>query len=280
MHTSRLTFDRLTVNIAHMAARIPAEDYRELLRLTESARARTGEYWRVKQGLQIPDVGDSSLAAAQQAAHVLREIFVHNGFSLIDAIVAERGYGPTSDSDTHFRGRALESVLNGSFNGLSEPDYGYGDLKLIETRADHVLTQVLTVGAIFAARDKSTGDYVIETDYLKSNFYKKVQQAIIVAYRKQSKQLGVRVDQVLVFQADNPLWARQLQEDWESIRDEMTQAIEEFRAGKRTRRASGICRSDTAGKRRPHGYLGIRSDSVIFTRQFYELMSRHYAENN
>jgi hypothetical protein len=33
-------------------------------------------------------------------------------------------------------------------------------------------------------------------------------------------------------------------------------SITEFKAGKRKRRASGICRSDTAGKRRPNGYLG------------------------
>jgi hypothetical protein len=261
-------------------ARIPESDYQELLRLTEAAKPKRAAYFAVKNRLTIPDVNDASLAAARQAKRVLEEIFITNGFSLIDAIVSERGYGPISDSDTHFRGRALESVLNGSFNGLSEPDYRYGDLKLIETRRDHVLTQVLTIGAIFAATDKSTGDYVIEQDYLKSKFYTKVRQAIIVAYRKQSKQLGIRVEQVIVFEVDNPLWARELQADWESIRDEMIKSINEFRAGKRARRASGICKSDTSGKRRPNGYLGIRSDGVVFTARFYELMARHYAENN
>jgi hypothetical protein len=261
-------------------ARIPENDYRELLRLTEEARPKKSAYFAVKNRLTIPDVTDSSLKAAKQAKRVLEEIFIKHGFSLIDAIVSERGYGPISDSDTHFRGRALESVLNGSFNGLSEPDYRYGDLKLIETRQDYVLTQVLTVGAIFSANDKATGDYVIEHDYLKSKFYAKVRQAIIVAYRKQSKQLGVRVEQVIVFEVDNPLWAQQLQEDWLSIKDEMVMSITEFKEGKRKRRASGICRSDTAGKRRPNGYLGIRSDGVVFTAKFYELMARHYAENN
>jgi len=261
-------------------ARIPESDYQELLRLTEAAKPKRAAYFAVKNALVIPDPQDSSLAAAYQAKQALEAIFIRNQFNLIDAVVSERGYGPVSDSDTHFRGRALESVLNGSFNGLSEPDYRYGDLKLIETKRDYVLTQVLTIGAIFAATDKSTGDYVIEPDYLKSKFYNKVRQAIIVAYRKQSKQLGVRVEQVIVFEVDNPLWARQLQADWESIRNEMIASINEFKAGKRKRRASGICRSDTSGKRRPNGYLGIRSDGVVFTAKFYELMARHYAENN
>jgi hypothetical protein len=261
-------------------ARIPPSDYAELLRLTESAKPKKSAYFAVKNKLTIPDVNDPSLKAAHQAKQVLEEIFIEHKFNLIDAIVSERGYGPISDSDTHFRGRALESVLNGSFNGLSEPDYRYGDLKLIETKRDYVLTQVLTVGAIFGAKDKAAGDYEIEHDYFKSKFYHKVRQAIIVAYRKQSKQLGINVEQVIVFQVDNPVWARQLQEDWLSIRDEMIVAITEFRAGKRSRRASGICRSDTAGKRRPNGYLGIRSDGVVFTAKFYELMARHYAENN
>jgi hypothetical protein len=275
-----LTQRPFAVIITTMAARITPEDYRELLRLTEAARSRTAEYLRVKAGSKIPSVADASLTAAREARAHLHRIFIQHQFNLLDVIVAERGHGPVSDSDTHFRGRALELALNGTFNGLSEPDYKYGDLKLIEIVRDYVLAQVMTCGVIFAAEDKETGVYIEEQDYFRSNFYKKMRQAIILGYQKRSRQLGVEVRHVILFQADDPLWAEELKADWLSIRDEMTVAIAEFRAGKRIRRSSGICRSDTSGKRRPNGYLGIRSDSVVFTKKFFELMARHYAGNN
>jgi hypothetical protein len=259
-------------------AKIPADDYQTMLGLIESSRARKASYFSAKDSLTIPDPADASLAAAHQARDVLRALFIDQGFTIFDALVSEHPEWHLGESDTHFRGRMLETVLNGSFNGLSEPDFRYGDLKLIETVADHRLAQVLTVGAIFAARDKSLGDYDIVRDYRASRFYHKVQQAIIASYRKVSRQLGNQIDSVFVFEADDPAWATQLQEDWLSIAEEMAETIELYRAGRTPRRKSGICRSDSSGRRRPHGYLGIRSDGVVFTKRFYEIISRHYAE--
>jgi len=73
-------------------ARIPPDDYRELLRLTEESRSVKDRYFAVKMGLTIPDPADASKAAAEQAVGALRELFITNGFSLLDAIVSERGY--------------------------------------------------------------------------------------------------------------------------------------------------------------------------------------------
>jgi aspartyl/asparaginyl beta-hydroxylase (cupin superfamily) len=103
-----------------------------------------------------------------------------------------------------------------------------------------------------------------------------MKQAVIMPYRKVGMQLGVTPDAVFVFEADNPLWAKELQEDWESIRDEMIATIEKYKKGQIGRRASGICKSDSTGCRRPHGYLGIRSDGVILTKKFFEIVSKHY----
>jgi len=256
--------------------RIPPADYQLLNEYVKKAHKRTADYHKIKQSSVIPDPNSNTLKSANQACEHLRTLFFEHKFNLIDVIVAECGKGPTNENDTHFRGRILESVLNGSFNGLAEPDFKYGDLKLIETQAPHVLEQVLTVGRIFRAIDKAAGQYEIESDYYCSGFYSKMKQAVIVTYRKQAKQAGVTPDSVFVFRADDAKWAKELKEDWESIGDEMTVAIKEYRAGKRKRRKSGICSSDTDGRRRPHGYLGIRSDGVIFTRQFFELISRHY----
>lgn len=256
--------------------RIPAHEFTELSRLEQISKSKVGSYRALKDTLDIPNRDDNSLQALAKASSVLRKIFFEEKFNILDAVVAERGYGPATPSDTHYRGRVMERVLNGSFNGESKPDFAYGDLKLIETRGEHKVAQVLTVGAIFNAIDKAKGDYLVVDDYYKSNFYKKVKQALIMSYRKEGMQLGMTPDNIMPFTATEPIWADKLKEDWESVRDEMKQAITEYKAGTRKRKASGICKSDTNGTRRPNGYLGIRSDCVIITPTFFEIISKHY----
>ena len=257
-------------------SRIPEHEYKILLAKTKDSIDKVNAYQSFKASLSIPDKTDSSYNALIDASNVLKKVFFEKKFNILDAVVAERGYGPSTPDDTHYRGRVLESVLNGSFTGESAPDFAYGDLKLIETKDLHKITQVMTVGAIFNAQDKSKGEYYIVEDYRQSNFYKKVKQCLIMSYLKEGKQLGMTPNNVIPFTADNEIWAKELQEDWESIRDEMKVAIQEYQAGKRKRKPSGISKSDTNGKRRPNGYLGIRSDCVIFTPKFFELVSKYY----
>ena len=257
-------------------ARISSHEFIKLNQLEQISKTKVNAYWALKKQLVIPDKDDPSYEAFIKASEVLRKIFFEEKFNILDAVVAERGYGPATDSDTHYRGRVMESVLNGSFDGKSDPDFRYCELKLIETVGFHKLAQVLTVGAIFNAINKANGDYIVVEDYYKSNFYKKVKQALIMSYRKEGMQLGMTPDNIMPFTATEPIWADKLKEDWESVRDEMKQAITEYKAGTRKRKASGICKSDTNGTRRPNGYLGIRSDCVIITPAFFEIISKHY----
>ena len=247
-------------------------------RISETERATLREIEKTAQNNQvmyqtfkrahthlIPDKDDPN--ALFKAKAYLTLLF--SSFNIMEAVVGERGYLLASDDDTHYRGRVLEAVLGGSFDGKSNPDFGWGDLKLIETKESDpsALVQVLTCGVIFT-KNRKTKEYQV-VEYSESNFVKKMRQALIVGYRKEGKQLGREVTTISAFLVDNPAWASQLKEDWESIRDEMVEAIEEEKAGIRARRASGICKSDSSGKRRPHGYLGIRSDSVVITPKFF-----------
>lgn len=257
-------------------SRIPDHEYQILLSKTKDSIGKVNEYQSFKASLKIPNRQDNSYDALISASKVLHKIFFERKFNILDAVVAERGYGPRTPDDTHYRGRVLESVLNGSFSGESAPDFAYGDLKLIETKDMHKIAQVMTVGSIFTAVNKDSGDYSVVDNYAQSNFYKKVKQCLIMSYLKEGKQLGMTPNNIMPFTADNPLWAKELKEDWESIRDEMKQTIIEYKSGKRKRKPSGICKSDTSGKRRPNGYLGIRSDCVIFTAKFFELVSNYY----
>lgn len=265
-----------------MTARIPKHEFEKLTHMVAESSKKSADITQLIQQLDIPEITSTNLESAQKARDCLKEIFFTKGYTILDVVVALSGHGPVSDSDTHYRGRVMEGVLGGSFTAKSQPDFAYGDLKLIETVADHVLSQILTVGVIFNSSKRGgrkNGEYQIVDNYHDSAFYKKVRQAVIMSYRKEGKQLGMKPDNIFVFEADNKLWADKLKQDWESIRDEMKNTILELKNGTKTRKASGICKSDTLGTRRPNGYLGIRSDGVIFTKAFFEIISRHYAAN-
>jgi hypothetical protein len=259
--------------------RISQYDYEHLKKMEEKARMSEQRYKRLKNSLPIPKIDDASPQATLLAVDALRRIFLEERFNLMDAIVAERGYGPVSDSDTHFRGRVLESVLNGHCTGQSKPDFAYAELKLIETKTLHEITQVMTVGVIFEAIDRQSGDYAI-VDYASSNFFKKCRRMIVVSYDKVGMQRGLVVNNVFAFEGSNRLWADKLEEDWLSISGEMQRTIAQYKAGTVRRKASGICKSDSGGRnsRRPNGLLGIRNDSIVFTKKLFELASKHYYE--
>jgi hypothetical protein len=253
------------------SSRIPEKEYKKLLEMVTVSKSKSEKYKALKSKLNIPEITNPSIQSLNDAALVLKELFFDNEFNILDAIVAETGHGPSSDNDTHYRGRVLERVLNGTFTGESAPDFAYGDLKLIETKNLHKITQVMTVGTIF---NKSNREYKIVEDYYQSNFYKKVKQCLIMSYLKEGKQLGMTPNNIITFNIDDEEWANKLKEDWESIRDQMKEAITEYNSGKRQKKASGICKSDTSGTGRPNGYLGIRSDSIVFTAKFFELISK------
>ena len=231
------------------------------------AQAKANEFTEFKNSARLPCPNDPSLEAANQAVEFLKEAFITKGFSLLDAIVATTGKGPASSSDTHYRGRVLEAVLNGSFDGKPQSDFAYAELKATETKTNGDLCQIITAGAIFTKRK---GQYDVVTRYEDSKFVSKLKRTIIVGYEKVGQQLGFDVKNVTMIDINDPRFAQQLKEDWESISQAMVQAIQDERDGKIVRKASGIL---SAKHKTPNGLLGVRSDSVTLTNKFYRLIS-------
>jgi hypothetical protein len=255
--------------------RIPDGEWRKIKdELEPAARERVADYFDLKKTLDIPGPTDASDDAPLAALDALNVIFFEQKFNILDAVVAERiargeqPVGPISQNDTHYRGRLLERVLNGNCTGASSPDFARFELKLVETSSLHRLEQVMTIGAISPRSSPVT----VGTSYLESSFYKKMKKCIIMTYAKSGKQVGFQPNHLFLFEADASDWAASLQEDWESIAKEYVQTI----ASNKKKRASGYCKSDTAGARRPNGLLGIRSDGVIFTATMFERASRFY----
>lgn len=237
-------------------ARIPANELKILKEIEQECLLKKPEYLKFKKENMHIDTIES-------AFDYLEKLF--SKFTIFEAIMAERGYLNSTDNDTHYRGRALELCLDGSFDGKPIPDFDWGELKCIETKSYGELVQVMTCGTIFT---KSNGDYVIKEDYHDSTFYQKMKNAVLIGYLKEGKQLGSKVNSLSHFSINNPKWKERLKEDWESISSEMISAIEKFKIDGE-KKASGICKSDTNGTRRPHGLLGIRTDGVIITKKFF-----------
>jgi hypothetical protein len=246
-------------------ARISAVELQKLGDFEKESLSRAKEYQDFKKSSNIPDKNDP--AGCGIAVQYLKELFFEKKFNLFDVVTGERGFLLASENDTHYRGRVFESALNGLSTGSSKSDFAYAELKLIETKPQDStkLDQFMTCGVIFS---KSKGTYEVVDDYYESNFFKKLNTTIVVSYFKEGKQLGRIVNNVVVLDLNDAKWSQRLKEDWESIRDEMKLAIAEYeRTG--IRKTSGICKSDTSGARRPHGLLGIRSDSVGITSKFF-----------
>lgn len=237
-------------------ARIPANELKRLKEIEQECLLKKSEYLKFKKENMHIDTLES-------AFDYLVKLF--SKFTLFEVIVAERGYLNSTDNDTHYRGRVLELCLGGSFDGKPLPDFDWGELKSIETKSYGELEQVITCGRIFT---KSKGDYVIKENYYDSAFYQKMKDAVLIGYLKEGKQLGCIVNSLSHFSINNPKWKERLKEDWESISSEMLSSIEKFKMDGE-KKASGICKSDTNGTRRPHGLLGIRSDGVIFTKKLF-----------
>tara|TARA_A100001011_G_C14254155_1_gene819276 strand:- start:886 stop:1662 length:777 start_codon:yes stop_codon:yes gene_type:complete len=239
--------------------RIPDNELKILKEIEQECLLKKSEYLKFKKENMHIDTIES-------AFDYLAKLF--SKFTIFEPIMAEKGELASTSSDTHYRGRDLEACLGGSFDGKPLPDFDWGELKCIETKSYGELVQVITCGTIFSAISKPKGEYTIPENYYHSNFYKKMKDAILIGYLKKGKQLGCIVNSLSHFSINNPKWEEKLKEDWESISSEMVSAIEKFKRDGEEK-ASGICKSDTNGTRRPHGLLGIRSDGVIITKKFF-----------
>lgn len=253
-------------------ARIPAKELEILKKEMEpKSIKKSEEYHAFKQqfGYLIPEKNDPK--GFDSAKKYFELLFLEKKFNLFDVVVAERGFLLASDSDTHYRGRVLEAALNGSFDGKAKADYAWGELKCIETKPNDStrMDQIMSCGVIFT-KNRKTKEYNVTDEYEDSHFFHKMKRTLIAPYYKKGKQLGCEVNNVASLDITDTKWAERLKEDWEHIRDEMKAAIQGEMEGTVERKRSGICKSDSEGKRTPNGLLGIRSDSVTITNKFFK----------
>tara|TARA_R100000008_G_C3532351_1_gene139979 strand:- start:49 stop:828 length:780 start_codon:yes stop_codon:yes gene_type:complete len=256
--------------------RIPHDDYKQMNEvLLPRAKSKQKEYEEFLKKLDFPDKRSSSIVEAHKAAKVIKEHRKH-GWDLVDLVNKQSGFFFKSENDTHHKNRSLEKFLGGRGDGLPEPDAPWGEIKLAQIMAPnkrdefdrHKLEQIITIGAF--KRDE------IQPKFIESTIYKKLRVMLAITYLQESKQLGRKFLDAFVFKITDHDWMWRIKQDYDHYAQEYLLALAEYKAGIRERRPSGIMKSDTKGSRCPNGTLGIRSDSIIFTRTFFKEVCEYY----
>jgi len=223
----------------------------------------------------FPNNGSSELSEALKAVEVVKSIKNQN-FDLFDVVVDATGEILKNENDTHSKNRRWEKFWGGRGDGSPEPDASWGEIKLIQIVSDHTLEQVMTIGAISKKNENNKRE--VEENFEDSSIYRKLKQCFITTYFQEGKQKGHKISESFVFQVEDKKWFARIKEDWEYYRDEYRDYYSKFESGLIKKRASGIMKSDTNGKRCPNSCLGIRSDSIIFTPKFFKGVSEYYAK--
>ena len=267
-------------------SRIPSKEYDYLMgtKLSE-VQARNGDFQR-KIGV-LPRMSHSLGAADNAKRHVkiVREMKKHE-FGVHDTMwdycrEADKPF-LKSKNDTHGMNRKWEKWHGGAGDGKPEADFNCAngedlELKLIQVTKAHELEQVMTIGTL-CPKEGGEKYRPITWDFEESCTYKKIENMVVTTYFQKGKQLGDKICNSFHFSIHDKDWYERMKEDWEHYREEWNVAVEEYKRGERKKKASGIMKSDTSGKRCPNRTLGIRSDGIIFNKQFFKEVSEYYGE--
>lgn len=225
----------------------------------------------------FPNNGSNELSEALKAVKIVKSIKNQN-FDLFDvAVDASRGI-LKNENDTHSKNKKWEKFWGGRGDNSPEPDASWGEIKLIQIVSPHTLEQVMTIGAI--SKNNKNNKREVEENFEDSSIYRKLKQCFITTYFQEGRQKGHKISESFVFQVEDDRWFTRIKEDWEYYRNEYRDYYSKFEAGLIKKRASGIMKSDTLGKRCPNSCLGIRSDAIIFTRKFFKEVSEYYAKQS
>ena len=263
-------------------SRIPLEEYKFLVESKlPKVEARNGDFQR-KIGV-LPRMSHSLGAADNAKRHVkiVREIKKH-GFGVHDVMwdYCRKADKPflKSKNDTHGMNRKWEKWHGGAGDGKPISDFTCAngesvEIKLAQVVASHKLEQIMTIGKL-----RPGGYEMLTKDFEDSSTYGKIENMVVTTYFQKGKQLGDKIFNSFHFSIHDTDWYERIKEDWEHYREEWNVAVEEYKRGERKKKASGIMKSDTSGKRCPNRTLGIRSDGIIFNKQFFKEVSEYYGE--
>lgn len=209
-----------------------------------------------------------STSTIEQCKEYLDKIIENGNFDLHDLIsdANDNEFWLKNQDDTHAKNRLFEKAMGGKCDSLPIPDRNDGEIKLTQITKEHNLEQVITIGRI---QPENCEKYPC---FEQSCTFKKMQKMLVVSYVKEGGQLGRKLFNPFIFEVENPKWFSRIKEDWDYYHKEYYKSLKENH-----KKPSGYMKSDTSGGRCPNHTLGIRTDSIIITKSFFQEVSEYYA---
>tara|TARA_R100001082_G_scaffold109594_1_gene87119 strand:- start:1552 stop:2286 length:735 start_codon:yes stop_codon:yes gene_type:complete len=240
--------------------RIKQQELKVISEQMEVAKARSNIFSQLKGRVGIPDPECSDRIATEQCNSLIREM-INRNFNIFD-ILHNYGKGAiSSKNDTHSKGRKFEKFLGGRGDGDPTPDTNHSEIKLTKVDKKHTLpakNPVLNIGSI-QPRGKKYNTYE------ESSCYKKLERVLVCSYSG----YGEKFEGTFIFEGTDPLWFARLKEDYEAILNEYKRRV---KLGIRSSNSSVV----SSTFKTPNGCLCVRSDSVMWTKEFFKEVSKHY----
>tara|TARA_R100001460_G_scaffold98051_2_gene140796 strand:- start:535 stop:1272 length:738 start_codon:yes stop_codon:yes gene_type:complete len=206
-----------------------------------------------------PDVSDpkETIKGVTMVRNMIKE-----GHNIYD-VLNDYGKGAISSSDdTHSAPRKWEKWLGGRGDGDPKPDTKHSEIKLNEVDQKHELPKANPVLNIGAIQPKKVDDYKC---FEESSCYKKMKNMWITTHSNNYK----KIEGTFVFEVDNSLWFDRVKEDYEFFHNLYTTRRD---AGLRSSKSSIVSSSTPS----PNGTLQVRSDAIMFSRDFFREVSKYY----
>ena len=241
-------------------SRIKEPELKVIREQMNMASTRSNSFSALKNRIGIPDPESADRNCTEQCNSLVREI-INRNYNIFD-ILKDYGKGAiTSKNDTHSKGRKFEKFLGGRGDGDPSPDTAHAEIKLTKVDEKHILpakNPVLNIGAIQPRGKKYK-------TYEESSCYKKHERILVSSYSG----YGERFEGTFIFEGTDPLWAPRLKEDYEALLSEYNRRVE---LGIRSSNSSIV----SSTFKTPNGCLCVRSDSVMWTKEFFKEVSKHY----
>ena len=224
------------------------------------ASTRSNSFSALKNRIGIPDPESTDRISTEQCNSLVREM-INRNYNIFD-ILHDCGRGAiSSKDDTHKKGREFEKFLGGRGDGDPSPDTAHAEIKLTKVDEKHMLpakNPVLNIGTIQPRGKKYK-------TYEESSCYKKQERVLVSSYSG----YGEKFEGTFIFEGDNPLWLSRLKEDYEAILSKHNQSV---KLGIKSSKSSIV----SSTFKTPNGCLCVRSNSVMWTKEFFEEVSKHY----
>jgi len=228
--------------------RIKEKELKAIKEQMTIASSRSDSFVSLKNRNGIPDPECSERKATEQCNALVREM-INRNYNIFD-ILQDYGRGAiSSTNDTHSKNRKFEKFLGGRGDGDPTPDTKHSEIKL---------TKVFNIGAI-QPRGKKYNSYE------ESSCYEKHKRMLISSYSG----YGEKFEGTFIFEGDDPLWFDRLKEDYEAILSVYKSCVKK---GIRSSNSSIV----SSTFKTPNGCLCVRTNSIMWTKEFFEEVSKHY----